>query len=78
MDIELLSAIASISEYTGFERTRVVGMLTVLAFISVVTWAIVLVSIVIRQCAVMVIKLVRYGRKRHYSLLKHPRGNHGV
>jgi O-antigen/teichoic acid export membrane protein len=78
MDIELLSAIATINEYTGFERTRVIGLLTVLAFISVAMWAVVVVSIVIRQCAVVVIRLIRYSRKRHYSLLKYPRSDHGA
>lgn len=78
MDIELLSAIATINEYTGFQRSRVIGLLTVLAFISVVMWAVVVASMIIRQCAVLIIRLARYGRKRHFSLLKYPRGHHGL
>ena len=78
MEIELLSSIAAINEYTGFERTRVIGLLTVLAFMSVVVWAIVAASIIIRQCAVWIIRFTRYIRKKHLSLLKYPRSNHGI
>jgi isoprenylcysteine carboxyl methyltransferase (ICMT) family protein YpbQ len=78
MKTELLLAVVAASEYTGFEHTRIIGLLTVLAFISVAVWVIVGLSFIIRQCAVLTIRLVRYSRKRHFSLLKHPRRNHGA
>jgi hypothetical protein len=77
MSIVTLLALASPNQFTGFEHTRIIDLLTVLAFISIAMWAIVCVSIVIRQCAMVVMRLLRYGRTHQLSAVKFLGRRHG-
>ena len=45
------------NQFTGFEHTRIVAMLTILALISLVVWAIIALSIVACQVTLLVIRL---------------------
>lgn len=55
-----LSALFEFNRFTGFEHTRVVAMLTMLAIISVFVWASIGLSIIIRQVAVASIRRSRH------------------
>lgn len=54
-----LSIFSKFDQFTGFEHTRVVTMLTVLALISLIVWTIIGVSIVICHIALLIIRLSR-------------------
>lgn len=77
MSITTWFALASPYQFTGFEHTRIVDLLTVLAFISIAMWAIVCVSIFIRQSVIIIMRLVRYSRTRQLSIVKFIGRRHG-
>lgn len=78
MNTAILSAITAANEFTGFEHTRIIGLLTVLAFISIVMWGAVLASMIIRQITLLIMRLFRYGRSHYVSIVKNNiGGNHG-
>ena len=54
-------ALANPSQFTGFEQTRVMDLITVLAFASLVIWLIILISILVRHFVIMGIAI---GTKR--------------
>lgn len=71
MSIHAMSALVSANEFTGFEHTRIVDLLTVLAYISVGMWVIVCLSIIVRQGAILIIRILRYSRTHHISTIKY-------
>jgi hypothetical protein len=77
MSIVTLLALASPNQFTGFEHTRIIDLLTVLAFISIAMWAIVCISIVIRQSVIAIMRLSRYGRKHQLANFKVIGKRHG-
>lgn len=77
MNIHQVLAVANPNDFTGFEHTRIVDLLTVLAFISIAMWAVVCLSLLIRQGAILVIRLVKYSRTHHISALKYIGKNNG-
>ncbi len=72
-----LIGIASSNQFTGFESTRITDLLTVLAFVSIIIWTVVLVSIIVRQVAVIFMRLTRYIHKREMSILHLNGRRHG-
>lgn len=54
-----LSIFSNFDQFTGFEHTRIVTMLTVLALISLIVWIIIGLSIIIRHIALLIIRLSR-------------------
>ncbi|HEX7483647.1 MAG TPA: hypothetical protein VF281_00690 [Candidatus Saccharimonadales bacterium] len=46
-------ALTNPNVFTGFEQTRVIDLITVLAFASLVIWAMILLSMTIRRIAIM-------------------------
>jgi hypothetical protein len=46
-------ALVDPSHFTGFEQTRVMDLITVLAFASVVIWLIILVGMVVRHLVIL-------------------------
>ncbi len=77
MAIITLLALASPSQFTGFEHTRVIDLLTVLAIISVIMWITVCVSIIVRQSVVLLSQLLRYSRTHQLAFLKFIGRHHG-
>lgn len=77
MNVHVILAATGPYEYTGYEHTRIVDLLTVLAFISIAMWAIVCLSIVIRQGAILVIRLLRFKRTHRLPVLKYLGRNNG-
>jgi hypothetical protein len=78
MNTVILSAISMANEFTGFEHTRIAGLLTVLAFISIGMWGAVVISMIIRQAALLIMRLLRYGKSYYVSIVKNIGGNHGA
>lgn len=52
-----LSILSDFNQFTGFEHTRIVAMLTILALISLVVWAIIALSIIACQVTLVIIRL---------------------
>jgi hypothetical protein len=71
MNVSLLSALMGANEFTGLERARIIDLLTVLAYISIVMWGIVLLSIIVRQSAIWLIRILRFSRTHHLPTIKY-------
>jgi hypothetical protein len=54
-----LSIFSNFDQFTGFEHTRIVAMLTVLALISLIVWVIIAVSIIVCHITLLIIRLSR-------------------
>jgi hypothetical protein len=77
MNIYTIMAATGPYEFTGYEHARLIDLLTVLAFISVAMWAIVCVSIVIRQSAILVMRALRFNRAHRLPRFKYLGRNNG-
>ena len=64
-------ALASPSVFTGFEQTRVIDLITVLAFASLVIWGIILLSIMIRHAAIIGATMTLRHRMRRQTNRRH-------
>jgi len=71
MNGSLLSALTGANEFTGFEHTRIIELLTVLAYVSIVMWAVVFLSIIVRQGAILVMRILRFSRTHHLPTIKY-------
>lgn len=71
MNLQTMSALVGANEFTGFEHTRIIDLLTVLAYISIGMWVIVCLSVVVRQGAILIIRILRYSRTHHISTIKY-------
>lgn len=71
MNVSQLSALMGANEFTGFEHTRIIELLTVLAYVSIVMWAVVFLSIIVRQGAILVMRILRFSRTHHLPTVKH-------
>jgi hypothetical protein len=71
MNVSLLSALMGANEFTGFEHARIIDLLTVLAYVSIVMWAIVFLSIIVRQGAILIIRILRFSRTHHLPTIKY-------
>ena len=58
-----LSIFSDFNQFTGFEHTRIIAMLTVLALISLVVWTIIGLSIITCQVALLVIRFSHTNKK---------------
>lgn len=63
MPILLLATTVDINYFTGFESTRIQTLLLILSILSLVVWALVLVSLLIRISAKTVIARRAKGRR---------------
>lgn len=52
-----LSILSDFNQFTGFEHTQIVAMLTILALISLIVWAIIALSIIACQVTLLIIRL---------------------
>lgn len=59
-----LSIFSDFNQFTGFEHTRIIVMLTVLALISLIVWTIIGLSIIACHIALLVIRLSNTNKKR--------------
>lgn len=58
MYIVTMFALVDPSQFTGFEQTRAMDLITVLAFASVAIWLIILLSIVVRRIVIIYMAIV--------------------
>ncbi len=77
MYIRELFAVANPYEFTGFEHSRIVGLLTVLTFVSVAMWILVGVALIVRKCAILIIGLVGFVRSHPLPTVKKVNRNNG-
>ena len=70
MHVITIVALASPSRFTGYEQTRVMDLITVLAFASLIIWAIILVVMVIRQLVIIAMAIVAK-RRIHQQTAQH-------
>lgn len=61
MAIGVLLATVNPTQFTGYQHTQIISLLTVLSLVSVVVWALVLLSIMMRFVATI---LVRHTTRR--------------
>ena len=67
----LIVALASPSQYTGFEQTRIMDLITVLAFASLIIWAIILLVMMIRHLVIIALAIIsRYRRHQRVARRK--------
>lgn len=52
-----LSILSDFNQFTGLEHTQIVAMLTILALISLIVWAIIALSIIACQVTLLIIRL---------------------
>lgn len=64
MPILLLATTVDMNYFTGFESTRIQSLLLILSVLSLVVWALVLVSLLIRISAKALIAYRAKGRRR--------------
>lgn len=68
MSAVVVFALADPSQFTGFEHTRVMDLITVLAFASLVIWFIILLSMVVRH--LFILSTTIGTKRRQHKLLK--------
>ena len=65
-------ALVNPSQFTGFEQTRVMDLITVLASASVVIWLIILLGVVVRHLVILGVAIAT--RRQRNRLLKRKLG----
>lgn len=60
-------ALANPNQFTGYEQTRIMDLITVLAFASLILWAVVLAGMVARRLVIIVMAIV--AKRRHHQQL---------
>lgn len=64
---EIVEIAAGIDPFTGYEQTRIGNLLTFLAYLSIIVWAIVILSICIRFCARLLSQRRNAKQKQHMA-----------